>query len=197
MAVVRNTDKPTVDLKTEAEVYLVRHALDRLYRRYVKTADELGRRGAVSLEWMMRNHSARIHAVLAIVPEDALTCHLMNKEQVDWAAKACEGLITEYRLGQCVEWDGHVSAMIQVLMPLLDRIRIGWKRPAEIPPEVMEQIKAREGGRFWNPNPGDWLETEGPREDEMDVYAWRSPEFDLVEDFEWIGLKELAHDHSV
>jgi len=190
MAVTRNTEKPTVDLKTEAEVYLVKHAVDRLRRRYAKAAETLEARGAVSLAWMMRNRLTKIEALFVFIPEGAETCHLHNKEQVDWAANACEGLITEYRLGQYQEWDPYIAAMIRVLMPLLDRIRIGWKRPAEIPPEVMEQIKAREGGRFWNPNPGDWLATEDSREDELDVYVWRLPEFDLVEDFEWIGLKD-------
>lgn len=189
MSHLRNFNKPTVDLKTEAEVYLVRHALDRLARRYLKAADELQRRQAPA-EYMMRNAHARIVHVHSIVPAEGDTCHLFNKEQVDWAAKACEGLITEYRLGQMQDWDPYVASMIRVLMPLLDRIRIGWKRPAEIPPEVMEQIKAREGGRFWNPNPGDWLATEDDRVDEMDVYSWRTPDFDLVEDFEWIGLRE-------
>lgn len=188
MAVTRSTDKPTVDFKTEAEVYIVKHALDRLRRRYLKAVDELERRGATGIEWMMRNKHAKIEAVWAAVPSEGDSCSLTNKEQVDWAATACEGLITELRLGQRVEWDASVSAMIQVLMPLLDRIRIGWKRPAEIPPEVMEQIKAREGGRFWNPNPGDWLDPEEPRVDELDVYSWRLPDFDLVEDFEWIWV---------
>lgn len=184
---LRNYGKPSVDLKSEAEVYLVRHALDRLARRYLKAAEELKRREAPA-EHMMRNGYARIILVLNVVPESGSVCHLFNKEQVDWAAKACESLITEYRLGQAVDWDPYVSSMIKVLMPLLDRIRIGWKRPAEIPPEVMEQIKAREGGRFWNTTPGDWIAVEEVREDELSDYVWRSPDWDMVDDYGWIGL---------
>jgi len=182
-------DRPTVDLKSAAEVYLVKHALDRLRRRYLKAAEEIERRGAPSLAWMMRNKLERIQAVWAVVPEEGDVAHLANKEQVDWASRACEGLITELRLGQFKEWDPDVAAMISILAPLLDRIQIGWKRPAPIPEEVLAQIKAREDGRFYNKNVGDWLEVDESRVDELDVYSWRSPEFDLVEDFEWIGLR--------
>lgn len=188
MAVIRNFDKPTVDLKSEAEVYIVKHAVDRLRRRYAKAADTLAARGATSIEWMMRNRLARLESLFAFIPDKAEVCHLGNKEQVDLASAACEGLITECRLSQRENWDQYTSDMIKILIPLLDRIRIGWKRPAEIPPEVMEQIKAREGGRFWNPNPGDWIEPSEQRVESVDDYTWRYPDWDLVDDFGWIGL---------
>jgi hypothetical protein len=118
------------------------------------------------------------------VPEGVHQHSLTNKEQVDRAAGACENLITALRREQHENWTAERSAMIQIIGPLLDRIRIGWKKPAQIPDEVMAQIKAREGGRFWNENPGDWLSTDEPE----DYYVWKQPDWDCVDDWEWKGI---------
>ena len=119
------------------------------------------------------------------IPEGVHQHSLTNKEQVDRAAGACENYIGKLRREQAVDWTPERSVLIGVITPLLDRIRIGWKRPAQIPEEVLAEIKRREGGRFWNPNPGDWLQV-----DDECVYVWKQPDWDCVDDWEWRGIRD-------
>lgn len=180
---VRSTERPTCDLKTEAEVWIVRAALVSQVESLNIAIARLTERKVPQVHMMTVRRDSVVR-VLQTIPEGAVSHSLTNKEQVDRAAGACENYIGKLRRLQIPEWTPERSAMISILMPLLDRIRIGWKKPAQIPDEVMAEIKRREGGRFWNDNPGDWLSTDEPE----DYYVWKQPDWDCMEDWEWKGI---------
>lgn len=175
-------DRPSCDLKSAGEVYVVRRALIGQLARLDLAVDRLTARDVPQVFMMTKRRDA-VKSVLDGVPEGAVEHALINKEQIDRAADACEGLITKLRIAQREDWCQDRSTLIRVISPLLDRIRIGWKRPAVIPDEVMTQIKARENGRYWNKNPGDWLQVG----DEC-VYVWKQPDWDCVDEWEWRGI---------
>lgn len=175
-------DRPSCLLSSAAEVYVVRRALTEQLARLDLAVDRLTARDVPQVYMMAKRRDA-VKSVLDGVPEGAVEHALTNKEQIDRAANACEGLITSLRISQRDDWCQDRSVLIGVITPLLDRIRIGWKRPAQIPEEVLAEIKRREGGRFWNPNPGDWLQV-----DDECVYVWKQPDWDCVDDWEWRGI---------
>ena len=179
---VSKTDRPSCELKTEAEVWIVRFALADQLERLNLAVSRLEARKATQA-FMMTKHRDNVKAVLEGIPEGAHAYLLANKLQVDRAADACEGLITKLRFAQRDDWTNERAAMIRIIGPLLDRIRIGWKKPAPIPDEVLAQIKAREDNLFWNPQVGEWL-----REEDESVYVWKAPDWDCVETYEWKGI---------
>ena len=180
---VRKSDRPSCELKTEAEVWIVRAALSSQVESLNIAIARLAERKVPQVHMMTVRRDSVVR-VRDSIPEGVHQHSLTNKEQVDRAAGACENFISKLRREQAVDWTPERSAMISIMMPLLDRIRIGWKKPAQIPDEVMAQIKAREGGRFWNDNPGDWLATDEPE----DYYVWKQPDWDCVDDWEWKGI---------
>lgn len=173
------TDKPTCELKTEAEVLIVRSALKEQIGRLNKAVSNLEERRMPQV-YMMSNLREHVVKLFNEIPEGAKTFVLKNKHQVDRAADAVQHTIVRLRREQMADWCPLRSAEILICGPLLDRIRIGWKKPAPIPLEVLEQIKAREDGRFYNMNPGDWIVD--------DWYSWKEPKYDETKPYEWTGV---------
>lgn len=158
---------------------MVRTALTEQLGRLDLAVARLTERQAPQVHMMVQRRE-RVALLLSSLHPGMTSYLLKNKEQVDRATDAVQGLIVKLWREQAKDYCDVKAAMIRTCGRLLDRIQIGWKKPAPIPPEVLEQIKAREEARFYNTKPGDWIVD--------DWYSWKTPSFDVVGPYDWIGI---------